>query len=124
VTEEKDPIHKRCFMHDDQCDNMSDIKKELIRVWDAIDKFVKAKTLMWLMGTSSVAFLALFGYSVQMNHSAIEGSVSRDAKQQVSIDSVITKQNNVLVEIRGLKGQIHEVQTDVEEMKIDRRRKN
>jgi len=117
VDDEKEPIHIRCWMHEEKCENIKETKKELTRVWEAIDKFIKAKTLMWLMGLTSVAFLTLFGYSVQMNRNAIDGSVFRDEKQQKAIDHVADIQTSVLIKIRGIEGTLHEVQSDVEELK-------
>jgi len=130
MADEKDPIHVQCWMHENQCDNIKDthgeiqrVKKnfhaELVRMQTIMDKFIKARTIFWLLGLTSTGFLSLFGYSVHMNATSVEGSIVRDKKQQTTINEIAGKQNNVLVEIRGLQGTLHEVQSDVEELKVE-----
>lgn len=110
-------IPEQCIEHKHQCGNIEDLKKENVRIWDKVGAFMPSRTLLWIIGGITTLFLGMFGFSIQMNRSAIDGSVARHVSQKRTIEKIVDTQNNVLVEIRGIKGTLHEIEGDVQELK-------
>ncbi len=127
MPEQEPPIHERCIQHPLKCKSIADLQasqekahEEHIRIWDRLGATMKTKTLLSLIGLLITIFLALFGFSIQMNKTAIEGSQGRHNEQQHSVDRIMDSQHKTEMSIISIQGTLHEVRSDVEELKENR----
>lgn len=108
-----------CDEHKLQCSNMSEAFRRLSVCESSIGTFMGTRTILTILGLVTTLFMGIFAFSVRMNMLAINGSQQRHDGQQVVIERVIDTQKMIQIDLAGMKGVLHEVQKDVEDVKRD-----
>ena len=128
--------HLDCREHGLQCkkiaDNLKrieDIKKEHERMWAHIEKGVSIKVSLAILSLVVTLFLGMFGFSVQMNRSAIQdfNADAQGRKSQITTlfrtyGELTTSVASMKSELRSISKDVDELKGDIKEMKRDQRR--